>query len=981
MIFNKNKQYFSLFAAFIALFFCPGPRASGQNSLFIPPVKAVYGGLGLPDDPLPAKTALRTGRLPNGLRYYILENSLPADRAYLTLAVNAGSVLEKDDEQGLAHFVEHMAFSGTARFPGADLVNYLRSLGMRFGPEVNAYTSYDETVYGIETPVENAGGVKRIPEKALAILDDWTWTVTFNPADVDKERSIIMEEYRSRLGAQERVQRKIIPVIFRDSRYAERLPIGLPDIIQTVTPDQLKNFYQTWYRPDNMAVILVGDFDGAVLERELAFRFTAPSRDALDRPYYELPGPQSGSLTAEIVTDPEIPNSVVYLYYKRSPQAPEQTLRGYREWLIDYLSAIMIDFRAEEAVSREDNPFVNAGAWDNRCGRESRYYIMAAMAKTGRSADTLRALLEEKERLVRYGFTAAELDRAKGALLSELERLAAEQDRLESEDHVYELSGGFLNDHFVLDAAWKLKAANALLPGITRNTVNAALRSYFADNDVTVLVTAPEAETPVLPGRDAVFAMVRESRVAEVAPPREQQVRRALVDETPAPQRIVSALRDESGAEIWNLSNGMQVILMETANRNNELSFYALARGGTVDAAINRLSDQNNKVPASGPDFSAELAAELQSASGLGPLNRIELLDLLSDKQVSLSFWTNSYIRGFQGSAAVKDLEYLLRMLYVNFTAPRIDETGLKVVVDQYRTRLLQEAENPEAVFFKELSRFLSGGHPLLRSLEVEDLDSVNAAAGGDFLRTALNPADYVVVFAGSLGDREHLRSLAETWLASIPNTDTEGNPRSRWNSWSDPGIKRPGTAEQIIRKGKEEKALVYMSWYAPKSWTEADNAAVLVLKEYLDIVLTDEIREALGGVYSIFEEAALTPMPRGELALGVYFICDPGREAELRRAVRERLASLAAGGIDEETFRRAREALVKTFERSMENNSFIARNLANFTLITGVPLSRLARRPALYRSVTAEQVRNILVELLPGGPAELVLLPETADN
>jgi zinc protease len=596
---------------------------------------------------------------------------------------------------------------------------------------------------------------------------------------------------------------------------------------------------------------------------------------------------------------------------------------------------------------------------------------MAAQAKAGRTTDTLRVLLEEKERLVRYGFTGAELDRARGMLLAELEQAAAEN-RQESEDYVYELSDGFLHGRFVLDADWQFRAARALLPGITRNTVHAALRSCFAGDDLTVLVTAPETEAAVLPGRDAVLAMVRESRTAEVAPPGERRAVPALVNENPPPGPVVSVLRDESGAEIWDLSNGMRIILMETANRNNELILYALALGGTAGAGPEKPS---------GPDFSAELAAELRSASGLGPLSRTELLDLLSDKQVSLAFWTDSYIRGFQGSAAVKDLEYLLQMLHVSFTAPRIDETALRLVLDQYRTRLLQEAENPDAVFFKELSRFLSGGHPLLRSLEIKDLDSVNAAGAADFLRAALNPADYVVVFAGSLGDRDKLRILAETWLASIPDADAEGKPRPRRNFWFDPGITRPEAAEQIIRKGKEERAVVYMGWYAPKIWTETDNAAALVLKEYLDIVLSDEIREALGGVYSISADAALTPMPRGELALGVYFICDPGREAELRRAVGERLASLAAGGIDAETFRRAREALVKTFEHSMENNGFIARNLANFTLITGVPLPRLAQRPVLYRSVTAEQMRNILAELLAKGPAELVLLPETADN
>jgi len=953
------------------------PLFAEKTPLFVLPQQALYGGLGGPADPIPAKTDLRSGKLPNGLRYYILENSLPSGRAYLTLAVNAGSVLENDDERGFAHFVEHVAFCGTSRFPGNEVTDYLRSLGMRFGPEVNAYTSFDETVYGIEAPTEQGDdGIKRVPARALAILDDWTHAVTFAPEAVEKERAIILEEYRSRLGAQERVRRQLLPLIFRGSRYADRLPIGLPEIIQNATADKLKDFYRRWYRPDNMALILVGDFDGAVLEKELAAHFSAPASDGpLVRPWFDLPEPQKGSLTTAVISDPELPSSVVYLYFKRGSLSLERTLQTYRSDLIEYLIEMMIDFRFGEKINTGDTPYVGTGSWGARYGSKSRYYTMAAQAKAGRSQETLEALLLEKERLVRYGFIPAELDRAKRAFLANLEMMEAEKDRRESEEYLQDLTADFLHEQFALDLDWELDAARALLPAIGLIAVNTTLRSYYADDDLTVFITAPEAEAgapgangmPGLPDTPAIAAMIEKSRAAELEPPGTKTAALGPVSQAPKPGTIAMVREDDSGAERWYLSNGMEVILMETANKNNELEFYALAKGGTTSAA-ELLADRGFS-PAT-ERFSAELAAEIQGASGLGNLSRSELMDFLAGKQLNLAFWAGTYTRGIRGASSVKDLPVLFELLYASFTQPRIDQAGVQRILDYYKTRLLQETDNPEAIFSRELTRLIYNNHPLLIPMEREDLDQVSEEAALEFLTLALNPASYTLVLAGSLGDRKELRSLTETWLASIPAEKT-------WNEWTTPELKRPKKAEKVIHKGKEDKANVYMGWYAPKRWGEADNAAALVLNEYLDIVLTDEIREALGGVYSISSRASFSIIPAGELSLGIYFVCGPSRQAELRDAVRERLASLAEGTIDGETLNRAKEALVKSFERSVENNAFIARNLATFTVITGEPLSHFAQRPALYRSVTAEQIRLITAELLAGDYVELILLPE----
>lgn len=926
----------------------------------------LYGGLGIPGDPVPDMAGLRRGTLPNGLRYYILENTLPKDRAYLTLAVNAGSVLENEDERGLAHFIEHMAFNGTRRFPETELVNYLRSLGMRFGPEVNAYTSYDRTVYGIETPTETGGdGIRRIPEKALEILDDWTWAITFNPKDVDDERAVIMEEYRSSLGAQKRIFEKMLEAIFRGSRYASRLAIGLPEVIKNAPAEKLEAFYRRWYRNDNMAVILVGDFDGKVLEEELASRFSSPGpKDTLVRPGYELPGPRPGSLAVETFTDPEFPYATVYLYHKRGYNETGLDLRALRSGVIDYLVSSMTEVRNEDAAVREDCPFIGAEAWATRYGKLSRYYIMAAQAKSGQTGAALEALLTEKESLLRYGFTQGELDRAKASLVSSLEFQVSEKDKRESVSFVETFTEDFLANGYTPDIEWESDAVQRLLPGISLETVNAAVKSYYEDDDLLVIIAAPETEE--IPGGEDIRRMAAEIREAALAPPAGAAEKGALVDEEPEAGFVAGEHEDESGAVVWTLNNGTRIILKETNNRNNALNLYALARGGQTSVPLE-------------DDLSAYLAPEIQAASGVGPFTRPELSGRLSDKQISLGFWTNPYTRGFYGQSSLSDLESFFQLLYLYFTRPKIDDSGVNLVREARRTRLVQEKDNPETVFSQELTRLVYGNHPRFKPLELEDLDGINGEKAAAFLKKSLDPSVYTFVFAGSLGPRRGengenfplVRRLAETWLGSIPASS------GRWDSWDDPGVARPGKTEKIIRKGREQKSMVYMVWFKAEAWDESKNAAALVLNAYLDIVLTDEIREKRGGVYSVSGSVSFAPVPEGELSLGIYFVCDPDRAGELRNAVKEQLAGVEAGNIDAEIFERAKKAVIKNFEVSMESNAFIARNYASFSAILDTPLSRLAERPALYGAVGAAEVRDLMAKILENGPAELVLFPE----
>jgi zinc protease len=960
-VFNRLFLAAGCFLAVILIFgftACTSAESAAGNA-------GLYGGLGQGADPVRFMANARTGRLPNGLRYYILENARPENRAFLALAVNAGSILETEEERGLAHFVEHMAFNGTKRFPEQELINYLRSLGMQFGADVNAYTSYDETVYTIETPVETGeDGTKRIPDKALAIIDDWSHAVTFTPVDVDDERAIIVEELRARLGANDRVLEKMLPVLLRGSRYADRPPKGLVEIIRNAPASRLENFYKTWYRTDNMAILLVGDFDGAALEAGLAAHFTASAPDVpFDRPVYELPLPEKNSLKIEVITDPEYPYSRLDIYYRGEPRPLEGDLASYRQRLIDGLIEQMIYLRIEEATISPGNPYAAAGTWESRYGQESRFYVLTAIAKPGNVRESLRAILREKESINRYGFTEAEIDRAKRSLISNFMRQVSEKDTQESNEFIWLFTDHFLRNQIAADAEWELDAITRMLPNISAKEITATVKSYFASNDITFILNAPESEKADLPGEKELRDIFAASRKERIPRPKETVNSDELLDALPEAGHITGESQDPAtGAVLWELSNGAKVILKETANKNNEIVLYAIARGGTTGAPESE-------------EVSVHFAAEMMNISGIGPYSKTELIRKLVDKQVSLSYWAASFHRGFEGSATAGDLRTLFELLYLNFIQPRIENASVEVLIDQYRTTLAQRENDPEAVFSDEISRLSYGNNRFIRPVALADLEKVHPQAARNFLRRSLGPQDYTFVFTGNL-DMPSIRGYTETYLAAIPRTGES------MNTWTDPQIIRPGKVEKTVYRGKEEKSLVFMGWFQPKTYSEQERAAAIVLTRYLDIILTDEIREKMGGVYSVFAGASLSPLPPdGEFEMSIYFICDPNRAEELSAAIVRQLELIARGEVSPDTFGKAVEALRKEWEVSMQNNSYIARNYGNFAVTLELPLNQLNKRLGLYEAVSPGEIQDLCRRVLPAGPARLILYPEGWGN
>ncbi|MCL2602066.1 MAG: insulinase family protein, partial [Treponema sp.] len=886
-------------------------------------------------EPVPFTERAITGTLPSGLRYFLLENAMPEGRAFLTLAVDAGSVLETEEERGLAHFVEHMAFRGTAHFPGSELINYLRSLGMRFGADINAHVSFDETVYRIEVPVESADDRRIIPARALQMLDDWSWGLTFDPEAVESERLVVLEEYRFRMGAGERINRQLFPALFRDSLYAERLPIGLLEVIENATPQQLEDFYRKWYKPENMTVIIAGDFDAVYLHEQIDGHFPYgvpdtslsgelpsggvtqnPPLEPFYRPRHDLRPPEQGRLQTIVLTDSELTRSRIDMYWKRPQQdRRQQNVAAYRDSIIDNLIATMLSMRFTEAAARPDTPFMFAGGGTMDFAYSSRFYVLVAQANSGGVRGSLRELLETQQTLARHGFTQDELEVAKETLLSHLNQAVSEKDRQHSNEFVHFLLQHFLQGETVPDIEWEQKAITSLLPGITLNEINQATRNYFTYDDLTVAVTAPETERETLPADSEIAALVTELRLADIKRPVINRARGALMSDVPQPGAITAETLDsETGAIRWTLANGAEVILKETANRNNEISFVAQARGGTLGAPADT-------------SVSAALAADMLNVSGMGKHTRTDLVSILAGKQVSLAFWAQNNLRGFRGSFSTWDASLLFEMLHLSFTEPRIEHDAAQALLAQRRSSMAFAENDPNTVFNREITR-ATHGNPRFHPLELSDIDRFNIDEAMAFLRAALNPADYTFVFTGNI-DVPALRSLTETYLASIPRS--AANP----SDWSGLDPRRPRDTSAEIRMGLEERSTVYASWFVPLAYSERKAQAAAVLNEYLDIRLMDEIREKLGGVYTLSAWVSLTPLVGdGELSGGVFFVCDPGRVQELSAAALAEFRSIASGAVNAETFANAVLALIQSHEVSMQNNAHIAGSFANSAVI-----------------------------------------------
>jgi zinc protease len=886
-------------------------------------------------DPLPIESAIIKKKLPNGLTYYIRANKRPENRAQLHLVVNAGSILETEKTQGLAHFLEHMAFNGTKNFEKLEIVNFLERTGMQFGADLNAYTSFDETAYRLEVPMDKPEVVK----KAFAVLEDWAHNITFDAEEIDKERGVVTEEWRTGRGAGGRLRDKQIPVLFHESLYAKRLPIGETDDIATVKRQDFLDFYTKWYRPDLMAVIAVGDFDVKQIEAMIVEHFGKLKNppNAPERPKPQVPD-HEGTLFS-IETDPELSSTSIQIACKH-PLAPDGTASDYRRDLVEGLYSQMLNQRMGERVLEANPPYLFAGVGKSHMVRVKDMASLRAGVKEGQWTEGLKALLLETRRARRDGFTTNELERAKLTTLRSYERSYEERDKTESGSYAREYVGNFLENEPIPGIEEELKMARRFLTEISLSEVNRAGDRWITETNRVILFSAPDKPGLKKPTREEILAVIKEADAAEIAAYSDGAFEAPLLANAPKPGTIVSEKEHkEIETTEWVLSNGIRVLLKPTTFKNDQILMSAFSPGG-------------HSLVADRDYLSASMAQSILAQSGWGPYDAIQLRKKMAGKIASVGSGIDELYETMSGTASPKDLETWFQLMHLHFVAPRADEKSFQ----SYKARLKEGIENrqrsPAAVFGDAVEKALYGDHLRHRPMTVEMLKELDRETALKIYRERFaNAGDFTFVFVGAFKTGD-LKPLVQTYLASLPASERKEKGK---HVGDDP---KRGKLSVEVKKGIEPKSSVRLVFHGDAKWSMDERHALRSAVDVLRIRLREVLREDKGGVYGVGVFGDLSREPKETFSTGISFSCNPTSVPDLIQAALEEVKRLQTEGPSTDNLEKVRETQLRNFERNLKENNFWLSNIY-FYRENELPFDGILKVPERAKALTAEKVRD----------------------
>jgi len=887
---------------------------------------------------MPVDPEVLVGALPNGLRYYVRANGKPAHQAELRLVVKAGSVLEDDDQQGVAHFVEHMLFEGTRNFPRQGIIQFLSALGLGIGPDANAATGYNETQYTLRVPTDVPG----VLDRALLVLEDWANAATFDQDAIDRERGIVLSEWRMHLGAEARTQEKILNAQLQGSRYADRQPIGRPEIIERVQREQLVRFYRDWYRPDLMAVIVVGDVDRAEVSRMITSHFsslTSPSPARL-RPTFDVPD-HAGTRYA-VVTDKETRATAIELSNLR-PARNQGTVGGYRDIMRDQLFADMLGDRLDELTQAASAPFLQAAADRElfpiaRTRDEAR--LQALISNDG-AARGLEALVTELQRVAQFGFTATELERAKQTMMAGSERVVTESPDRMSASRADEYTRNFLEDE-ALPTIWQELAFHRLfVPDITLAEINALTSDWFPEANRLVVLSAPDGAGVQLPNETQLAAVVGAASAKRVERYVDAAAGKSLMDAPPARGSIVKATTRSDSITEWTLSNGATVVLKPTKLREDQILFRAVAPGGTSLA--------------SDTDFSAARSADdVITASGVGKFSGPVLDRILAGRALTVRPFVGEIEEGMRGGSTPQDLEMMMQLLYLRFTQPRADTAAFAAMSGQAKSLLANQQASPDVVFDETIDTTLSGNHPRRRPETPASVDQWNLDKSLAFYKARFADAsNFTFVFVGSF-TLETMKPLVETYVASLPATRAH-------ESWRDLGIRPPtGIIDKTVEKGLAPKSQVAIILTGPFQYDDAHKLALHTVTMMLESRLFDTIRQELGETYSITATPTSQKFPTPEYSIRIEWTSAPERTAAVVRRVMDEIAFVRNATFGPGQVTAIRGILRREFDKnSVDNVYFLNQISRRYQDGEGESVAAVDKQPEQIDQLTGEMLQQ----------------------
>lgn len=909
-------------------------------------------------DSIPNDPAVKIGKLKNGLTYYIRKNAKPENKVDLRLVVNAGSILEDDNQQGLAHFMEHMNFNGTKHFPKNKLVDYLQTIGVKFGQHLNAYTSFDETAYFLPIPSDSPEKL----ENGFNIIEDWAFNANLTPEEIEKERGVVLEEYRLGLGADARMRDKYWPKLFYKSKYAERLPIGKKDILEHFKVDEIIRFYKDWYRPDLMCVIVVGDIDVNLMEQKIKAHFENYENPKNERKRVFFDVPNHAETFVAIESDKEATNTMVQLYYKDSGLPKKiKTIGQYKKDLTEGLIADMLNTRFYELKNSPTPPFTYGYSFHGELARTKNAYQSAAMVQEDKQLSGLKVLINENERAKKFGFTQAELDRVKAITKGNHDAAYNERDKQNSDFYVGQYQSNFLTQTPIPSTEWTAKTTEKLLHTVYLTDINNVfMKEYAKEENKVIIITAPEKEGLKKVTEEEVLNTLK-INPDEITPNAEKRVITSLLRNEVKPGTI---LKKETNSKIGSttlfLSNGAKVVYKKTNFQNADITMEGISFGGT-----NLYSDEEIK--------KIQFANFGLTQAGYSGMNLNEISQFMAGKIASANPYISDITEGIKGNATPDNFEYLFQIIHAYFTDLNLDQgafDGFAQKMDSYLKNIISQ---PNVYFQQEFDAFLNKNNPRYTGIPNEETwkQTDYKLAYNKYKERFANAADFEFFFVGNIDDKA-IEEFSCKYLASLPSNNDKHEKAidSKYRL-----IK--GDLKKVVNKGADSKSTVSINYYGDTKYSEKEALALSALGEILTIKLTEELRENESGVYGINAQGNIQKTPTGKYVFTIGFPCGAENTEKLLASALKELQKIIDNGPEEKDLKKYKEAELLEYKKNSKENWFWLNNFKDSYVNNENP-ENIFKTEAKINKITAKDIQKVAQKYLTKDKAIGILMPET---
>lgn len=921
--------------------------------LIISTISALAQGL----QPAPMDTAIRYGKLSNGLTYYIRHNEQPKQRAEFFIAQKVGAILEEDSQNGLAHFLEHMCFNGTKNYPGKSFLNGFESMGVKFGQNINAYTSLDETVYNLsEVPTNREGYI----DSSLLILHDWSNFVSLENAEIDQERGVIREEWRQGRNAARRIMQARNQVLMANSQYAIRDVIGDTAVINNFKYDVLRAYYKKWYRPDLQAIMVVGDVNVDQIEAKIKKLFSdipAPVNPT-PRKYYSIPDNEKPLVG--VFTDPEMTSTMILMLWKRAAMPDEFRLsvQGYGMNLVNNLISTMANERLSNMTQEPGSPFGGAGAGVGDFVRTTDAFMFQGSPVLGKEKEARERLLKEAEILRRFGFTESELERAKSEQLSYFEKAVKEKNQQKNNKLVEELVRNFTDAESCPGVVWESEMVKQIMPSITLSLVNKLTSSYLTDKNFVYTISGPEKPGLTYPSNDELQQEIAAAKAAKYEAFKDSVSNDPLIPIMPKPGKVKKSIENkELGTIEWTLSNGIKVVLKPTKFKDDEIRMSAWSDGGM------------SLVPEADL-ISATLTTDVIRQSGLGTFNLTDLGKKLTGKIAGVTPAINNYDETLSGSSSVKDQETMFQLAYLYFTAPRKDENAYQLYMKQLNTYLGNAAENPQKAYTDSLNLIFYGYNPRIQVMNLETVKKADLNAMQRIYKERFaNPADFKFIFIGNI-DVATFKPLVEKYLGGLKTT-------KKFEKWKDVGlhIQKGIIRKDIVKPLKVSKTTNNIRYTAEMPFNIDNLVKMEAVASILNLRYTATIREKEGATYSVGLRGTVLNTPIELASLAIRYDTDPKLVEKMLGIIHGELDTLALMGPKPEDLNKVKLNMFKQYKEDVEDNSYWAFALNRYYKDK---LNYPADYEKAVESLSIESIKATVQELLkPKNRIEILLQPE----